>query len=119
MLAHPGLQTCEDCHTWLYSDAATPVLRAGQRVKRPAGSSPPCKSCPKSGDGKPHPERELSDKNWQAWKYYLEIKAGAPMPDDRTVRRNCAIIRLVEDRFERNQFAVRPLASALARALGR
>jgi len=68
--------------------------------------------CPK---GAPVNGKSLSTKNWQAFRYYLEIKAGAPMPDDRTVRRNCALIRWAEDTYERGQAMLVPLALGLLR----
>jgi len=108
----PEIPPCSECQKWLYRDTKT-WIREERRgfgpdgepgpVPRPPGSALPCATCAKSGpkDGRPRPDKELSTKNWQALLYYMEIKAGAPMPDDAIVKRNCALIRWVEDSLER------------------
>lgn len=73
-------------------------------MKRPAGCLPVCKGCPKIATGdepKPENANDLSERNWKMYMKYLEVKAGAKMPEDDIFRRNCALIRMVEDRHER------------------
>ncbi len=81
------------------------------RVPRQPASKPPCQRCPKG----PVPfERELSAKNWQAWEFYLQCKAGRPIPGDPIVHRNHALMRWVEDSNERaNLASIRSLAQVL------
>lgn len=65
---------------------------------------------------RPNPGAELSPKNHQTLALYYEIKAGAAIPDDSIVRRNCALLKLVEDAFERSQIdrlSVEPLVTAM------
>jgi hypothetical protein len=55
----------------------------------------------------------MTGRNAAAYHLYLMIQAGAPMPDDAIVRRNCAVIQLVTDRVERQQFDVAGLLTTL------
>lgn len=116
LLTHPELPTCDDCLVWLYDREWKRATRGGKEVRRPAGASTPCHLCPKSRDCKPNPDAELSQKNSRALQLYMEIKAGRPMPDDRIVQRNCALIRWVEDGVARGQLAganVTPIIQAV------
>lgn len=105
LLTHPELPSCENCKLWLYGKDWKIVERAGKPCKRPSGDRLPCHQCPKSSDGQPNPGAELSSKNSAAFQLYLEIKAGRPMPDDKIVQRNCALIRWAEDQVARGQMA--------------
>lgn len=103
-LTHPELPSCTDCQRWMYDNRWRRVERPrGTPVPRPAGAPTPCWSCPKSPDGRPNPTAELTGKAWLAYELYLQIRAGRPMPDDALVRRNCGLIRLVEDLVERQR----------------
>lgn len=100
---HPGLPTCIDCQTWVYDTKSwKKETRGGQPIDRPPGTPTPCHSCPKSIDKKtPNPDAELSAKNWRAYQFYLQVKAGAPMPDDSLSRYLCGLVRWVEDQAQR------------------
>lgn len=92
--------------------------RRGQPVPRPPGTPLPCANptkCPKSNDGQPHPEKELTGQGWQAYRQYLQIKGGAPCPDDAIVHWYCGVFRLAEDICERAARAnmMNPLLTAL------
>lgn len=105
-IAHPEIPSCADCRRWIYDPRRgwEQARRAGKPQARPAGSPLPCGSCPKSADKRtPNPAAELSPRNQRAYELYLTIQAGAPMPDDAIVRRNCALLHMVERQCERNQ----------------
>lgn len=96
-LSHPEIPTCDDCQTWVYDRE----WRRGER--REYGNATPCRRCPKGKlDARPHPEKDLSDRNWQAWMHYQECRAVNHFPDDPIVRRNAAIIRAAEDSAARS-----------------
>lgn len=110
MLFHGEIQSCADCHKYLYSAPGRVSTRGGRaglpliKVPRPPGSSTPCESCPKIPEGMtPAPEsaEELTEQNYRAYLHYLECRAVGHWPDDPIVRRNARIIRLVEDAYDR------------------
>lgn len=76
------------------------VERRERPVVRPAGCLPPCESGAGCAKGVPSGRkgcRELSPKNWKAYQHYRECVAVGDFPRDATVRKNAAIIRLVEE----------------------
>lgn len=117
MLQHPEIPTCADCQKFVYNVRRgwKKDTRGGLPVVRPPGAPPPCWECPKSKDGLPNPGAELSDRNWRAWRLWLEIKAGRPVPDDRIVWRNCGLIGWAEESVRSQQQSIAPLAMALFR----
>jgi hypothetical protein len=78
--------------------------RSGRLVVRPQGTAPPCRipgvSCPK---GTPEDPRGLTEANRAAWRFDRECRAVGHFPDDPLVRRNAALIRQVEEEFERRE----------------
>jgi hypothetical protein len=100
---HPEIPKCSDCQAWLYDDRWQKTLRAGQPLPRPRHVGTPCHSCPKAAAGKPNPGIELTERNWLAYEAYTRIKAGAPMPDDAIVQRNCGLIQHVADSLVRGE----------------
>lgn len=80
----------------------------GERVERPRGTPiprikgqrPRCEWCPKVPEGDP-PEPasavEMNQRNWSAYRHYLECKAIGQFPDDPMVRKNASIIRQIEE----------------------
>ena len=108
LLAHPELPSCADCQKYVYDPKTWEVVRrparTGLPMVRPANQPPPCYQCPKipsGADPVPSSAVELTLPNWQTYLLYLEIKAGAAMPEDAIFRRNCALLRNVEDRHDR------------------
>lgn len=113
-LDHPEIPSCADCQKWLHNpDWSRTERPKGTPLLRPQGSPTPCWKCPKAEAGKPNPGAELTGRNWQAFHFYLQIKAGMPMPDDAIVRDNCAAIRLVEDLVQRQRTDIHGLLRAL------
>jgi hypothetical protein len=80
--------------------------RSGRLIPRPPGARPPCRipgvGCPK---GTPENPRGLSVANQSAWRFDRECRATGRFPDDPVVRRNAALIRQVEEEFERRERA--------------
>jgi hypothetical protein len=103
-------RNCEHCQMYVYDETTGRPYenpsRSGKLVVRPKGTHPPCRiagvGCPK---GTPENPRALSRANRAAWRHYRECRATGHFPDDPLVRRNAAIIRDVEDAFERIQWA--------------
>jgi hypothetical protein len=62
----------------------------------------PCAKCPKAEDGKAAPEKELSDKNWEAFRHFYECRATFRFPNDPIVRRNAAIILHIMEASQRS-----------------
>ena len=65
----------------------------------------PCFKCPKIPQGVERVATnaiEPSDRSWQAYQHYRECRAVGAFPNDAICRRNAAIIRAVEDSYERS-----------------
>lgn len=103
MLAHPEIPTCGECAKYRTNTDFSFSKRDGKRVPRAAGEQTPCWKCPKAVEGRPNPGADFSGKNLLAYHLYLTIQAGMPMPDDPIVRRNCALIRMVQDQYQQLQ----------------
>jgi hypothetical protein len=125
ILHHPEVPTCKDCQEWMYDKEWKKTLRlqigpdgelARLPLRRRKGDPTPCPTCPKSHDGQPHPEKELSRKNAAAWRHYMECKATGQFPDDAIVRHNAALIRWIEESADRSNQRMIPslLIAALA-----
>lgn len=127
MLRHPKVTavSCERCVAVLHDADWEPVTRGGMEMARPSSIPPNCRGCPKipdtlklNKDKLPGPKNAvvLSDKNYQAYLYYLEVKSGAPMHNDPMTRRICSCIRMVEDQIEAERDSrkdITPLVMAL------
>jgi hypothetical protein len=105
LLLHPELPSCQSCIQFLHSKDWKIETNAGAPVPRPAHAPPPCFRCPKIPKGKaPKPSNaaEISDKNYQAYRYYQQcvVDATALLPRDRIVVNNNAIIRSALDFIE-------------------
>lgn len=125
LLAHPEVsgRSCADCRQWCYQDSAERLsgkkmlLANGQPMPRVVADSMPCRICPKIPRSSvpagqqpgPHHAVELTPQNLQAYWHYLECKAVGCFPADPIVRRNAALIRLVEDDLDRERGDVMPL----------
>src|SRR5579863_9431193 len=104
-----AFRNCDHCQMYVYDEKTGRPYQhpphSGRLVVRPAGTCPPCRiagvGCPK---GTPENSRELSAANRAAWRHYRECRATGRFPDDPLVRRHAAIIREVEDAFERRQW---------------
>lgn len=104
---------------WVYDlDTGKRFTRAGQDCPRDPKQPPPCHSCPKSPDGLPNPDAELSRTNALTLLRYYEVKAGAPMPDDPVFVRNCALIRWEEDQVQRGRERMVPTLLHAALVVG-
>ena len=111
MLTAPqvAFRNCEHCQMYVYDEATGRPYenppRSGGLVVRPPGTFPPCRiagvGCPK---GTPENPLGLSAANQTAWRHDRECRATGQFPDDPLVRRNAAIIREVEEAFERRQW---------------
>lgn len=99
VLTHPEVPACEDCQTWLYRlPSWERVTKLGEPVRRGPGEATPCGKCVKGRhDRQPHPERDLTPRNWQALQYYYqcEVDTTGILPRDAIVIRNNALIRQV------------------------
>lgn len=72
----------------------------GVPVPRIKGQRPRCEWCPKvPKDAPPEPASaiELNERNWAAYRHYMECRAIGQFPDDPIVRRNAMLIRQIED----------------------
>lgn len=91
----------------------------GLEMLRPEDSITPCRKCPKlsahhrENDPRPENATELTPEAFKAWMLYNRTKAGMPMPDDALVRHYCGVIRMIEDRFERDQSELVPQMLAM------
>ncbi len=101
-MAHPEIPACADCQAWMYDSDWRPSRRLGKPVPRRPGVPTPCYRCPKSEDGTPNPDAELSARNWHAYGYYRQCKEDDThlLPRDRVVLRNNATIAAVEQRLQ-------------------
>jgi hypothetical protein len=84
--------------------------RNGQPMRRITGVPLPCGTCPKGQpDAQPHPEKELTEQSWQAYRYVQDAEAdpaGLFIPRDRVVIRNMALVRSVREQIERDHAAM-------------
>lgn len=81
------------------------VMVRGEPLRRPKGTTPPCrggKGCPK---GTPENSNALSPKNEEAYQHYLECRAVGQFPDDMIVKKNAKRIRMIEDWVHEQQLA--------------
>jgi hypothetical protein len=103
-------RSCEDCKTFVFEDkpgamARKPAERLGEPVRRLPGPkfAPRCDICPKIPKGEqPKPENavELSEKNWLAYRHFMECRSIGTFGEDGTdaiVRRNAFLIDKVRD----------------------
>jgi hypothetical protein len=72
----------------------------GEPYRRPAGTGPPCRLCPKQG---PHKGVALTPANARAVEHYRECAATGQFPDDPIVRRTAAIICELEARYRHRE----------------
>lgn len=105
MLRYPELsqRSCDFCLKFCFDEDTGLVMlgRDKQPLPRHFGCPPACKTqkgCPK---GTPEKPLTLLPENQRAYEHYQECRAVGQFPDDPTVRRNAAIIRRVEDEYER------------------
>lgn len=131
MMRHPKVSaiSCKRCQDVWHDEDWKPVRRGGKELPRPPGVNPPCNKCPKvpsairhdtSIEAGPQHAVEMSNKAFQAYMYYLEVKAGASMHNDPYTRLLCALIKNVEDEVEREQYEkmdTTPLTLSLLRML--
>lgn len=106
-------RTCENCATYLHDDDGEITRRMGLPVLRPPGCETPCDRCPKIPVGSPKTREhaiEWTDDTHRTYEHYRECRAVGSFPNDWLVRRDAAIVRDIEDEFER-----RPLERLLAR----
>lgn len=134
VLLHPEVagRSCGDCQKWMYDDTVERMgrrtIRGGRPVERIKDQNPPCHRCPKVPEGTSDPSPssavELSERNWEAYKHYLECRAVGTWPDDPSgiVRRNAMLIRQVEDAAHESRVEnshVRGVVLGMMRAKGR
>ena len=111
-MVHPELPTCEMCKRFLYDvkNGWQPVVRGRGSSQehhslRPPGAKTPCEICPKIPKGsEPIPANavELTEDNWNAWRFHKECKAVGSFPTgDPIVRRNAALIEDATESWER------------------
>lgn len=98
------------------------MIHLGEPVERPKGIPTPCSTCPKIPLGvvpEPRNATDLSAKNWLAYRHYLENRAVNSFPHDPIVRRNAALIRMVEDEaMKHNAYQQQVFLKALALTRG-
>ena len=107
MLRHPeiAVRPCDVCLKYLFNEETHKVEygRDGKPEERYFACPPLCrteKGCPK---GTAEQQKSLNAINEICYEHYRECRAVGQFPDDPIVRRNAAIIRAVEDRFEEYQ----------------
>lgn len=127
MLDQPELHefSCRECQLHVYDmQTLKPVLRNGEKQKR-GRVPPPCGQCPKENPQKAA-QHELSDKNWQAYQFYLRHRAmnfNALTMQEKTdpiVQRNMKIIDEVIRSHERKlqlQQTMLALSASVAQAV--
>lgn len=99
---HPREATrdCGHCLAVVYDlKTGRPWLDAkGKERPRPAGTRPPCRSCPKG----PRPfVGGLSQRNAAVYLHFLECRAVGAFPDDPIVKRNAFLISEVLGALDR------------------
>jgi len=111
ILAAPrvAFRNCEHCQMYVYDERSGRPWQnppgSGRLILRPPEALPPCRlpgiGCAK---GTPDNPTELSVANQAAWRFDRECRATGNYPDDPIVRRNAALIRQVEEEFERREW---------------
>lgn len=102
-MLHPevAFRDCQDCMRFVYDErTGKKIERRDKPVVRHPKCPPPCRlsvGCPKGAPTGEKGCRELSLKNWAAYRHYRECVAVGDFPKDATVRRNAAIIRMAEE----------------------
>lgn len=96
------------CQAWQYDEQTGEIVRhppiSGGPLPRIGGAAAtPCRKPAKCPKGTPEDSKELNAKNRQAYAHYLECRAVGVFPDDAIVRQNAAIIRRVQDAFDRKE----------------
>ena len=104
LLAEPGLPSCEDCKRYVYDpDDGWKVKKWRGKPMERRDDETPCSRCPKSRDEKPNPEAELSEKNWEAFQYWLTARSGLAIHADDLTCENFSLIQFAYERFLRRQ----------------
>jgi len=103
LMQHPDIaqRDCEECRQFVFDERTNKKqYYHGNAVRRPPGSVPSChfNRCPKGHYDSPN---SLRHHNYLAYVHYLECKAIGQFPNDPVVRRNAAIIRMVEESVEK------------------
>lgn len=96
--------SCRDCVVNWYDADGKPVERGGKLLPRPAGSRPPCRTCPKIPPGTdPRPENavELSEEHRDTVRYYEECRAVGHFPDDPIVRWAARVLKNAADHCDK------------------
>lgn len=112
ILAAPqvAFRNCEQCQMYVYDERTGRPWQnppgSGRLIPRPQGTFPPCR-LPGIGCAKGTPEKPtgLDAANQAAWRFDRECRATGNFPDDPLVRRNAALIRQVEEEFERREWS--------------
>jgi hypothetical protein len=103
---HPQVASvsCEDCQVLWYDENWQPVTRGGQHRSRPAGTRPPCRTCPKIPPGvEPKPENavEVTEQVRRCYDHFKECRAVRDFPHDPLVRRHAMLFEEIEQAAER------------------
>jgi hypothetical protein len=113
ILFHPQLlkRTCARCQTWLFDDAHSILTRAGQPLRRPDGSVPPCWKCPKQSPAHARGYERDMDRIVRTLALYFQSRAthGRSLSEraarDALLARNLAIVDSIVRPWERAQGA--------------
>lgn len=124
VLLHPevAFRDCADCMKHVYDEkTGRKVERRGKPLPRHPKCPPPCRTsigCPKGSPTGEKGCKELSPKNWAAYRHYKECLAVSDFPKDAIVRRNASIIRMSEESVAETKHAgtIGPLLSLLGKA---
>lgn len=98
---HVATRDCGDCLRHVYDEkTGKRVMRRDKPVPRIPQAPAPCRTpagCPKGAPVGEPGCKELSPKNWLAYRHYQECRAVGDFPRDATVRRNASLIRMAEE----------------------
>lgn len=98
-------RSCEICLKMQFDENTGKIVihppHTGEPVRRIG--KPPCQTFVGCAKGSPTAGKELTARNWQAYKHYKECEAVGQFPDDAIVRRNAAIIKSIEDTARRRE----------------
>lgn len=111
MLWHPWIanRDCGLCQKYFFNEdtGTVNVGRDGKPELRAdygeGNCPPPCRTengCPK---GTPEEPKSLNEHNQECYRHYCECRAVGQFPDDPVVRRNAAVIREIQDEYERTR----------------